>query len=82
MTDRRPRLQTLIFEVTQDCNHACLHCYNVWNGSSTEQVYPPYPRGQLDSPQTLALLRKALDGTRCRHVTRTGGQPCVDRCAR
>ena len=77
MTDRRPRLQTLIFEATQSCNHACLHRYNVWNGSSTEQVYPPYPRGELDSPQTLALLSKVLDGTRCRHVTLTGGEPLL-----
>jgi len=26
----RPHLKTLIFEVTQRCNHACLHCYNFW----------------------------------------------------
>jgi hypothetical protein len=31
ITMKRPRLQTIIFEVTQGCDHACLHCYNTWN---------------------------------------------------
>lgn len=77
MTDRRPHLKTLIFEVTQQCNHACLHCYNVWHGSATRQTYPPYPRGELGSLETLALLRKALDETHCRHVTLSGGEPLL-----
>jgi radical SAM protein with 4Fe4S-binding SPASM domain len=77
VTDRRPRLKTLIFEVTQHCNHACLHCYNVWNGSSAGQTYPPYPRGELGGPQTLALLSKALDETHCPHLTLTGGEPLL-----
>jgi len=67
----KPRLQTLIFEVTQRCNHACLHCYNVWQGESD------YPRGELDTARTLNLLGKALDETDCRHVTLTGGEPLL-----
>ncbi|MBU0494173.1 MAG: radical SAM protein [Chloroflexi bacterium] len=72
----RPRLQTLIFEVTQRCNHACRHCYNVWNPAATDPA-PLYPRGELDTPQTLALLSQALDETICRHVTLTGGEPLL-----
>jgi len=68
----RPRLQTLIFEVTQRCNHTCLHCYNVWNHRGF-----PYPRGELNTSQTLALLSKALDESGCRHVTLTGGEPLL-----
>jgi radical SAM protein with 4Fe4S-binding SPASM domain len=68
----RPRLQTLIFEVTQRCNHECLHRYNVWSSRSSD-----YPRGELDTPATLALLSKALDETRCHHVTLTGGEPLL-----
>ena len=75
MTDSRPRLQTLIFEVTQRCNHACLHCYNVWVGP--ERLAGDYPRGELDTAQTLALLNKALDEVRCDHVTLTGGEPLL-----
>ncbi|MBN1178595.1 MAG: radical SAM protein [Anaerolineae bacterium] len=70
MTDVRPRLQTLIFEVTQRCNHACRHCYNVWHEDT-------YPRGELPTADTLALLAKALDETRCHHVTLTGGEPLL-----
>lgn len=73
MTAPRPRLQSLIFEVTQACNHACLYCYNVWQGPQTV----PYPRGQLDTAGTLDLLAKALDETVCSHVTLTGGEPLL-----
>lgn len=69
----RPRLQSLIFEVTQRCNHACLHCYNVWQGEPVAS----YPRSELDTAQTLSLLGKALDETECRHVTFTGGEPLL-----
>ncbi len=67
----KPRLQSLIFEVTQRCNHACLHCYNVWQGENS------YPRGELDTTRTLELLTKALDETICGHVTLTGGEPLL-----
>lgn len=73
----RPRLQTLIFEVTQRCNHACLHCYNVWCSADGANGYPPYPRGELDTQRTLALLTKALDECECHHVTLTGGEPLL-----
>ena len=69
----RPRLASLIFEVTQRCNHACLHCYNVWQG----EPVPTYPRGELDTDHTLELLDKALDESDCRHVTLTGGEPLL-----
>ncbi|MCP4538044.1 MAG: radical SAM protein [Chloroflexi bacterium] len=76
MTDPRPHLQTLIFETTQRCNHTCLHCYNAWLPDAQGQP-SNYPYGELDTVQTLALLNKALDETRCRHVTLTGGEPFV-----
>ena len=73
MTVLLPRIQSLIFEVTQHCNHACLHCYNVWQpaGLST------YPRGELNTSRTLDLLTKALDEIICHHVTITGGEPLL-----
>ncbi len=75
MTLSRPRIQSLIFEVTQRCNHACLHCYNVWHGADGRTT--DYPRGELDTDRTLALLGKALDETECAHVTLTGGEPLL-----
>ena len=47
----RPRLASLIFEVTQRCNHVCLHCYNVWQGESI----PSYPRGELDTTRVFKV---------------------------
>lgn len=35
-----------------------------------------YPRGESDTQRTLALLNKALDETRCGHVTLTGQGRC------
>jgi len=72
MNSPRP-LHSLIFEMTQDCNHACDYCYNVWRGPQAV----PYPRGQLDTARTLGLLNKALAETRCYHVTLTGGEPLL-----
>jgi radical SAM protein with 4Fe4S-binding SPASM domain len=76
VTDPRPRLHTLIFEISQPCNHACLHCYNVWHADA-QGVPSAYPRGHLDTAQTLRLLDKALDETHCDHVTLTGGEPLL-----
>ena len=75
MSNPRPRLQSLIFEVTQRCNHTGLHCYNVWQGE--DGLHLPYPRGELDTSHTLQLLAKALDETACHHVTLTGGEPLL-----
>jgi radical SAM protein with 4Fe4S-binding SPASM domain len=70
-------LQTLIFEVTQRCNHACPHCYNVWGPDAAGHPLAGYPRGELDTADTLAMLAKALDETECAHVTLTGGEPLL-----
>ena len=71
MVTIRPHLKTLIFEVTQRCNHACLHCYNFW------QPDADYFSGELDTASTISLLAKALDETDCQHITLTGGEPLL-----
>jgi radical SAM protein with 4Fe4S-binding SPASM domain len=75
MTGSRPHLQSLIFEVTQHCNHACLHCYNIWHGENG--VESSYPRGELDTPQTLRLLEKVFAEVICNYVILTGGEPLL-----
>ena len=77
MADTRPVLQTLIFEITHRCNHCCLHCYNIWQPPAGWSGQAISPSEELDTGQTLALLGKALDETRCRHVTLTGGEPLL-----
>jgi radical SAM protein with 4Fe4S-binding SPASM domain len=66
------RQDSLIFEVTQRCNHDCLHCYNAWKN---ESPYPDAP--ELSTAETLALLDKVLDETGAGHVTLTGGEPLL-----
>ncbi len=89
----KPRLQSLIYEVTARCNHACLHCYNIWAAPTPSPALPhlentnrggclsPLSRfggmGELDTAGSLALLTKALDEVDCPHVTLTGGEPLL-----
>jgi radical SAM protein with 4Fe4S-binding SPASM domain len=75
----KPRLQSLIYEVTPRCNHACLHCYNIWAAPTPSPIRDLRgdERGELDTPHTLALLSKALDEIDCPHVTLTGGEPLL-----
>lgn len=61
----------LIFEVTQRCDLECLHCYNAWKNRA------PYPAGELDTAQTLALMDRALDQSGASMVTLTGGEPLL-----
>jgi len=69
----RPHLQSIIFEVTQACDHACLHCYNIWN-------HPARPTPRLDGPPDLRpLLERVLEQVECSHVTLTGGEPMLRR---
>jgi len=70
-TPTRRRQDSLVFEVTQACNHDCLHCYNAWKNPVD------YPRGELSTADTLAMLDKALDETGARHVSLTGGEPLL-----
>ncbi len=78
MTDTRPWFRSLIFEVTPRCNHTCRYCYNVWRAPGSEpHTASPIQFNELDTAQTLALLEKTLDQTRCRHVSLTGGEPLL-----
>jgi radical SAM protein with 4Fe4S-binding SPASM domain len=72
MTAKPRRVQeNLIFEVTQDCNHDCPHCYNAWKNPVD------YPRGCLGTAETLAMMGKALAESGARHVSLTGGEPLL-----
>jgi radical SAM protein with 4Fe4S-binding SPASM domain len=63
--------KNLIFEVTPDCTHACLHCYNPWK--SVPECYPH----SLSPEQTLELLHKILSETDAELITLTGGEPLL-----
>jgi len=66
------RHDSLVFEVTQRCNHACAHCYNAWKNAR------PYPAaGELGTAETLAMLGKVLDESGARLVSLSGGEPML-----
>ncbi len=67
----RPRLQTLILEMTQDCDHACVYCYNPWRHPDARPA-PARPRADV-----LGLLAHVLAQVDCDHVTLTGGEPLL-----
>lgn len=67
----KPRLQTLILEMTQDCNHVCLYCYNPWRHPD---VQPPSTRPRADVRTLLAHVLAQVD---CGHVTLNGGEPLL-----
>jgi MoaA/NifB/PqqE/SkfB family radical SAM enzyme len=66
----RPRLQTLIVELTQACDHACLYCYNYWN-------HPDFRGPREPDSAVRALLAHVLDQVDCSHVTLSGGEPLL-----
>ena len=70
----RPTLSTILFEVTQRCNHACLHCYNPWSHPAG-----PRPRDDNDALDVRPLLFRLFSQVECHHVTLTGGEPLLRR---
>ena len=65
------RQESIVFEVTQRCNHDCLHCYNAWKNPVG------YPMGELGTAATLAMLGKMLDETGAHLVSLSGGEPLL-----
>jgi radical SAM protein with 4Fe4S-binding SPASM domain len=73
MTPDAPRQHAVVFELTQRCNHDCLHCYNAWKN----ELPAPYPSGELGTAETMTLLDKLLDETGASLLTLTGGEPLL-----
>jgi radical SAM protein with 4Fe4S-binding SPASM domain len=72
MTDLTgPRQEHFVFEVTQRCNHDCLHCYNAWKNPA------PYPMGELGTTETLNMLGRMIDQTGAELVSLSGGEPLL-----
>ena len=65
------RQESFVVELTQRCNHDCPHCYNVWKNRK------PYPDGELNTTETLAMLEKMLDETGASLVSLSGGEPML-----
>jgi radical SAM protein with 4Fe4S-binding SPASM domain len=69
LDDARPR--SLLFEVTYECNHHCLHCYNVWRTPRA------YPGGAMTFDETCSLFERLVAENGIEQVTLTGGEPLL-----
>lgn len=68
-----PRLD---FELTPGCDHACGHCYNVWN-AKPDEPQGGYPKGQLKDDDFILMMEKAVRESGADHITITGGEPLL-----
>ena len=78
--DDSAKVPHLDLELTTGCDHRCGHCYNVW-GAEPGEPQGNYPRGQLPTDQTLAMIEKAVRESGAEHLTITGGEPLLRRDA-
>ncbi len=68
-----PRLD---FELVGGCDHACGHCYNVWNAEDDDPA-GAYPTGHLRTTEYLAMMSRAVKESGAEHITITGGEPLL-----
>jgi radical SAM protein with 4Fe4S-binding SPASM domain len=68
-------LEDIIVEVTQACNHACVHCYNYW---SRERA-PANAAEALSRTEILDHVRAIRRVSRLKRVSISGGEPLL-RC--
>jgi len=64
--------KNVIYEITPQCNHDCLYCYNVWKGRT-----PDYPKETPGTQETIRLLNRIVDETGCQCLTISGGEPLL-----
>jgi pyrroloquinoline quinone biosynthesis protein E len=68
---RKSPQKNIIYEITAQCNHDCLYCYNVWKGRRS------YPQEVLDTQGTVKLLNRIVEETGCLNLTISGGEPMM-----
>jgi PqqA peptide cyclase len=65
--------EQVVFEVTEACPHACLHCYNYWR----EQRAPAQSSATLSRRAIRDLVRQIKQDAPLRQVGLSGGEPLL-----
>lgn len=65
--------EQVVIEVTQACNHACVHCYNYWR----EDRRPVNAPGALSREEIRHLVRDICSGSKLKSVAFSGGEPTL-----
>lgn len=73
MTQEKRQYNYLLFELTKSCQNNCIFCYNVWKENGH------YPREELSTKNAIFILDKAIQGSGCKHIALTGGEPLLKR---
>jgi radical SAM protein with 4Fe4S-binding SPASM domain len=66
---RRPASVSLMYELSSQCNQRCLFCYNSWRRPDEA------PKRELPTARVKDLLARAIDGSACRAISLSGGEP-------
>jgi len=67
------RVETIVLEITQECNNACAHCYNYWRGTTK----PREARRNLSGAEWLLLVKKISIEAPLKQVAISGGEPLL-----
>lgn len=67
------QVERAVIEVTEDCNHACLHCYNYWRGSRTIGS----GGRSLSRPKIREVIRRIKRDAPLKQVAISGGEPML-----
>jgi len=78
----RREIKQLVVEVTEACNHACMHCYNYWRPRRGDVPVLPVvdatvERGRrvLTRPDFVRLVKKIKRDARLHYIALSGGEP-------
>jgi radical SAM protein with 4Fe4S-binding SPASM domain len=73
----RSEFKQVVIEVTEACNHACLHCYNYWRPNRVSGTVVPQTRQRqlLTRAEILRLIRKVRRSAPISSVAISGGEP-------
>jgi len=71
LASRKLKFNKIVFEVTNNCNHHCNHCYNYWRNNGGTPVF----KNELSKDQILYLISKVQKDTELNTVAFSGGEP-------
>lgn len=71
----RPLPKLFIIELTQRCNHRCLHCYTVWGGANAA----PHtnPQGEMSTAEVKDVISRLEEETHLEGIGLSGGEPLL-----
>jgi len=73
--ESRPLPKTFVLELTQRCNHRCLHCYTAWG--APELGYDRHCQGEMSTAEIEEIITKLQDEAPVENIALSGGEPLL-----